>query len=80
MGKKIRVPYSKELGASLLEYAIVTAILVAVFAVAGQRLFDAAISRGNESANTVREAVPCGGALGALRDNSAGANQPNPCL
>lgn len=67
-------------GATLIEYAIVTAILVAVFVVVGNRLFSAVSERGNESANTVREAVPCGGTLGDLRDNTASSGGPNPCL
>jgi Flp pilus assembly pilin Flp len=66
-------------GATLVEYAITTAILVGVFVVVGQRLFEVVSSRGNASANTVRETVPCGGDLGALRP-AVGSSDPNPCL
>jgi len=48
-----------ERGASLVEYAISAAILVAVFAVAGKVLYDAALARGEKSADTVKSAVPC---------------------
>ena len=59
MNRNCNSETSRERGASLVEYAIAAAILVAVFAVAGKTLFNSAVSRGNSSADTVRTAVPC---------------------
>jgi len=61
-GTRFRV----ERGATLVEYAIAAAMLMAVFIVAGKVLLDASKSRGDASVGTVRTIVPSCGQPGGL--------------
>ena len=52
-----------ELGATLVEYIMATAILVLALLWVNDMLVDAAETRANQAADAVSDMVPCGGRL-----------------
>ena len=52
-----------ELGATLVEYIMASAILVLALLWVNDMLVDAAETRGNQAADAVSDMVPCGGRL-----------------
>ena len=60
-----QLPYSpisrhRESAATLVEYAVVTGLLIGIFVVAAALLTSGSQSRGNSSVGTAKEMVPCG--------------------
>ena len=54
---------TSEIGATLVEYAIALAILVAAFAIGASFLYSAAQSRRDSSLDSQRKSLPCNGGL-----------------